>query len=78
MAKVNNDLIYVISDIEVLTLSYELIKYKPSKMMNSLKSKTFSNIELYWLKSLSDHILAGKTNNCGLSRSFEIGCELLL
>lgn len=77
-AKVNNNLIHIISDIEVLTLSYELIKYKPSKMINGLKSKTFSNIELNWLNLLSKQILTGKIINCDLSRSFEIGCELLV
>lgn len=58
--KINNDLIYVISDVDVLMLSYRLIMDKPSKMTNSLNSSTFRYSELCWLKNLSYELLADK------------------
>lgn len=84
----NSKLIHLISSMEVLMLSYELIKCNSSKGTVSKKDKFFNNIELQWLKSISYKLLKGnlflhhankkKFIKSYLSRSVKVGCDLFV
>lgn len=57
---VNSNLIHVISDVNVLKLSYELIKSKPGNMTMGSVPSTLDGIDLKWIEETSQKIRAGQ------------------
>lgn len=85
---INNKLIHLISSMEILMLSFELIKRNFSKGTVSQKGNFFNNIELQWLKSISykllrsnfflRHVNKKKIIKSYLLRSVKVGCDLFV
>lgn len=57
---VNNKLIHIVSNLEVLILSYELIKSKPGNTTPGTDSTTLDKLDLDWFKKTQKSLLAGK------------------
>lgn len=57
---VNHKLIHMVSDLNVLILSYEQIKSKPGNNTTGSDLQTFDKINLNWFKKISTLLLAGK------------------
>ena len=57
---VNDKLIHIVSDLEVLILSYELIKSNPGNTTPGSDSKTLDKLDLNWFKRTRKSLLAGK------------------
>lgn len=57
---INEKLIHVISDIDVLRLSYELIKSKPGNMTLGITEETLNGLDLEFLLKMSKTIKSGK------------------
>ena len=57
---VNDKLIHIVSDLEVLILSYELIKSKPGNSTPGSDSFTLDKLNMDWFKNASKSLLAGK------------------
>ena len=56
----NENLIHIISDINVLILAYELIKSNPGNMTPGSTEITLDGINLDWFTNLSKELLAGR------------------
>jgi group II intron reverse transcriptase/maturase len=59
-SRVNGGTIHIVSDIEVLSLAYELIKSKPGNMTSGIDRTTLDGIDLKWISNVSHQLLAGK------------------
>jgi group II intron reverse transcriptase/maturase len=57
---VNDKLIHIVSDLEVLILSYELIKSKPGNTTTGIDSTTLDKLDMNWFENTRKSLLAGK------------------
>lgn len=57
---INDNLIYLVSDIKILTLSCEILKSNLKKSISSIDSNSLDKIDLDWLSEASKKLKAGK------------------
>ena len=58
--QINDKLIHIVSDINVLVLSYEIIKSKPGNSTPGIDFATLDSIDLKWFSVVSKELKAGK------------------